>query len=105
MSVTPTDDVRDEPGSNRFVLERGGATAELVYDTEPARLVLLHTEVPDSLAGHGIGGRLVRAAVKRARAEQLVVVPWCAFARQWLLDHADAAAGVRIDWTTPPPSS
>jgi GNAT superfamily N-acetyltransferase len=65
-------------------------------------LILIHTEVPEALAGRGIGGRLVRAAVASARAEHLTIVPWCPFARRWLADHHDEAEGVTIDWNTPP---
>ena len=104
MNDTPTDvDVRDEPSAGRFVLEADGSTAELDYFTEPGRLIMVHTEVPDALGGHGAGGRLVRAALARALAEHLTVVPWCPFARKWLTDHPEAANGVTIDWTTMPP--
>jgi len=96
--------VRDDPVNSRFVLEQGGATAELVYDIEGSRLTLVHTEVPEALGGRGIGGQLVKAAVARARAERLTVLPWCPFARRWLAHHPDAGAGTSIDWTSHPPS-
>lgn len=83
----------DRPG-HRFMLDADSAMAQLVYATEPGRLVLVHTEVPEALGGRGIGGALVRAAVVRAAAERLTVVPWCPFARQWLQDHPDVAAAV-----------
>jgi len=85
------------------VYEADGSQAELVYFSAPGRLILVHTEVPDALGGRGIGGQLVRAAVERAEAEHLTLVPWCPFARRWLTDHAEEAAGVTIDWTTLPP--
>lgn len=99
---TPSSDVRDDRDGSAFVLEEDGSTAELIYRAEPGRLILIHTEVPDTLGGRGIGGRLVRAALDRARAEQLTIVPWCPFARTWLADHPDATDGVDIDWATLP---
>ena len=99
---TPTSDVRDDRDGSRFVLEEDGSTAELIYRTEPGRIILIHTEVPDALGGRGIGGRLVRAALGRAKAEQLSIVPWCPFARKWLTDHPEAANGIDIDWATLP---
>ena len=99
---TASTDVRDDRDGSRFVLEEDGSTAELIYLTEPGRLILIHTEVPEALGGRGIGGRLVRAALGRAKAEQLTIVPWCPFARKWLTDHADAAGAVDIDWATMP---
>ncbi len=90
--------VTDVPDESRFVLRQGHAVAELVYELEGARLALIHTGVPEELAGRGIGGRLVEAALDRARRDGLTVVPVCPFARRWLHHHAQAAAGVDIDW-------
>ena len=42
--------------------------------------MLVHTEVPDELEGHGIGGVLVRTAIDSRPRENLVVVPRCPFA-------------------------
>jgi predicted GNAT family acetyltransferase len=101
MPAAPAD-IRDVADQNRFVLDEAGVEAELVYRTEPGRLILVHTGVPDALGGRGIGSRLVRAAVARAHDEELTIVPWCPFARRWLQDHPDEATGVAIDWATPP---
>ena len=92
-------DHRDEA---RFTVELDGASAELVYRVEGERLVLVHTGVPGSLGGKGIGGLLVRAAMQRATDEGLTVVPWCPFARAWLRGHPDVAATVNIDWKSRP---
>ena len=104
--TTPDDaDVVDEAANSRFVIrDDGGTEAELLYRVRGDRLVLIHTNVPEEWGGHGVGGRLVRAALARARSEHLTVVPWCPFARKWLGDHADEAATVTIDWDTPPPA-
>ena len=88
-------DVTDE---GRFELGADGFTAELVYRVEGTYLVLVHTEVPEALAGEGVGGRLVRAAVDRAARDGLTIVPLCPFARGWLKRHPDEAARVPVDW-------
>ena len=99
-----TDDVEvtDLPAEHRFVVRRGDAEAELVYRVDGDRMLMVHTEVPDALAGHGVGGLLVSAAVARAAADGLTVVPWCPFVRRFLRQHADQAARVTIDWSPPP---
>src|SRR5947199_9412013 len=102
MNNTSDPGVRDVPVEHRFVVQHDGVLAELVYRVEPGRLILVHTGVPDALGGHGIGASLVRAAVARAAAEHLTVVPWCPFARRWLREHPDVAATVTIDWERPP---
>jgi predicted GNAT family acetyltransferase len=99
----PTSEVRNDTAGSRFVIVVDGIEAELVYRQHGQRIILIHTGVPDALEGHGIGGRLVRAALAHARAEQLTIVPWCPFARRWLREHAAEAEGVSIDWDTLPP--
>ena len=91
----------DDRDQHRFVIEQQGLEAELVYRARPGRLTLVHTGVPEELAGRGLAGSLVRAAVGRASAEGLTIAPWCPYARKWLQDHPEEAAAVEIDWTPP----
>jgi uncharacterized protein len=99
----PAATVRDDRERQRFVIVQDGAEAYLTYTTEPGRLILVHTEVPDALSGHGFGGDLVSAAVQRAHADGLTLVPWCPFARRLLRRHPEVAGGVPVDWKTPAP--
>ena len=48
--------VTDNQAESRFELTIDDALAELIYRRRANRLVLVHTEVPKQLAGHGIGG-------------------------------------------------
>ncbi len=97
--------VIDDLQHQRFVLRSdGGPEAELIYRLEPGRLILVHTEVPDALGGHGIGGQLVEAALDRARAGALTVAPWCPFARGWMRRHPERLEGITVDWSSPPES-
>jgi uncharacterized protein len=97
--VSDTQPVTDNEAESRFELWAGDLLAELKYHRNGKRFVLLHTEVPTELEGHGIGGRLVAAAIDRAARQGLTVVPLCPFARSWLERHADEAARVTIDWS------
>ncbi len=83
--ATPVPENRE--AEQRFVVTIDGHEAELVYDRTPERLILIHTEVPDALEGHGVGSALVRTAIDLAARENLVVVPRCPFARRWLRQH------------------
>lgn len=96
MSETPP--VIDNHEKHRLELAVDGHLAELVYRVREDRLVLVHTGVPDELEGQGLGGVLVQAAIAKAIAEELIVVPNCPFARGWLQRHPDEAARVRIEW-------
>jgi predicted GNAT family acetyltransferase len=100
-----TDDAKtpvDDPEHRQFVVEADGREAYLSYREQDGRLVLVHTEVPDELAGRGIGGALVRAALRRAERDHLVLAPWCPFARRWLSRHKDERGDVAVDWTSRP---
>jgi len=90
-------EVTDNAAESRFELRQDARLAELIYRLRGNRLVLVHTEVPAELEGHGIGGRLVTAAVDRAVREGLTLVPLCPFARDWLERHPEAGRAV-IDW-------
>jgi predicted GNAT family acetyltransferase len=94
-------EIHDDRDHHRFVYRQDASEGELVYRTEGDRLVLVHTEVAEALEGHGIGGRLVQAAVDRAAKTGETVVPQCPYARSWLEKHPDQAHRVTIDW---PPS-
>jgi predicted GNAT family acetyltransferase len=94
-----TPEVVDNHDASRFEIVIDGQVAELVYHVNGRRLVLIHTGVPDELGGHGLGGVLVRAALDRARREELTIVPNCPYARHWLETHADEIGDVEIDWS------
>jgi len=100
--------VVDDRANHRFVHRRDDGDdvdAELVYRLDDdSHFILVHTEVDESLQGRGIGEELVLAAIDRARAEGLTIVPWCPYARHWLREHPDATKSVTVDWHTPPQS-
>ncbi|MBA2496361.1 MAG: N-acetyltransferase [Acidimicrobiia bacterium] len=95
-------EIIDDTENSRFVYREDGVDAQLVYEGDGDRLVLVHTEVPKALGGRGIGGALVRAAVDRAAASGETVAPWCSYTRKWLEDRADEASRIAIDWAPPP---
>lgn len=94
--------VIDNRAESRFELDGSDSLAELAYRRRANRLILVHTGVPDAMSGQGVGGELVKAAVDRAAAEGLTVVPLCPFARRWLEQHRESAETVNVDWGEPP---
>ena len=97
--MAAADDIVDNPDKRRFEWVGDGHLAQLQYHLAGTRLTLVHTEVPDGLAGKGLGGGLVRAALGRAAADGLTIVPTCPFARRWLTEHPDEVGDVTIDWS------
>jgi uncharacterized protein len=96
--VNDAPQVTDNQAESRFEIRADGYLAELDYRLNGKRLVLIHTETPVELEGRGLGGRLVAAALDRAKREGLTVVPLCPFARGWLERHTAEAAGIAVDW-------
>lgn len=95
--------VVDRQDEGRLVVEEGRSVAELVYEIDGDRLVLVHTGVPEEMGGKGVGGALVREAVAKAAQAGLTIVPWCPFARRWLRRNPHSAETVTIDWSSEPP--
>ncbi|HTI88760.1 MAG TPA: GNAT family N-acetyltransferase [Alphaproteobacteria bacterium] len=83
------DDVRDNEALHRYELEAEGETALAYYRREPGVIIFTHVEVPYAVSGRGIGSRLVRGALDRARAEGLKVVPRCPFVAAYMARHRE----------------
>jgi predicted GNAT family acetyltransferase len=89
MTHSPSDEVRDNPARHRFELEADGHLAIAVYSLAPGVITFIHTEVPDALAGRGIGSRLAKGALAQVRDRGLKVVPRCPFIRGYIEKHPE----------------
>ena len=70
--------------------QTGAGPAFVAYEMPDERTIELHhTIVPEKERGHGVGGRVVSAAIAYAREQGLRVVPTCPFVQAWLNDHPD----------------
>lgn len=74
---------------HRFEVVVDGQTALLAYQEDAAELNLIHTAVPKSLEGRGIGSRLTVAALEYAREHKLKVVPSCPFVAKYIERHPE----------------
>ncbi|HEY3343848.1 MAG TPA: GNAT family N-acetyltransferase [Anaerolineaceae bacterium] len=81
--------VVNHPEKQRFEAQVEGELAYLEYDLQGSQLTLIHTEVPETLAGQGVGSALAQTALETARANQLKVVPLCPFVRNYLGHHPE----------------
>ena len=89
MESSPNLIILNDEVNSRFEVQTGGEIAFLAYRRRPSKLVLVHTEVPTEFAGHGIGSKLVSAAIEFAREHGLTVVPLCPFATDYIRQHQE----------------
>ncbi len=81
--------VTNNEEAHRFEATVDGLHAFLVYRLTPDRMILLHTEVPAPLEGHGLAAKLTRAALDFARAHRLRVVPLCPYVADFLRKNTE----------------
>lgn len=83
--------IRHSRMRNRFETEVEGQVGYVEYVLDGGTMALVHTIVPDGIAGRGIAGRLVQAAVDHARAAGLKIAPRCSYAAAWMERHPEYA--------------
>jgi len=86
-----TDTVLNNTDKNRYELSVDGHLAATYYRIADSVITFVHTEVPDALAGRGVGSKLVKGALDQVRAAGLKVVPQCPFVRAYIERHPDYA--------------
>ena len=79
--------VHHDQTARQFVVTVGGERAYLQYEESPRATTIIHTEVPASLAGRGIGGQLAATALAWARAKGTPVIVACPFVREYVKKH------------------
>jgi predicted GNAT family acetyltransferase len=84
-------DIVHHPIPGRFAVQVEGEQAYLDYQTAGSTMHVTHTLVPDAIAGRGIAGRLVQAALNHARHEGWKVKPLCSYADAWMARHPEYA--------------
>lgn len=76
--------MRLEQDEKRLYLmnEEDMEAGEMIFETEGDEIIVIkHTYVHDGFSGQGVGKKLLKAMVKKARAEQKKIRPVCEFAK------------------------
>src|SRR5690348_17067687 len=84
-------EVVDNRKANRFEIRLGDEFAFVTYRRSDSKIAYVHTEVPESLEGHGIAARLARHALDFARANGLDVIPLCPYVSAYIGRHPEYA--------------
>ena len=75
--------------SGCFEIERDGQIAYLEYTLAGKVLQLIHTEVPESLRGHGLASELAKSALDWARENKVKVDVICPSVAEYLEKHPE----------------
>lgn len=90
--------VTDDPDRSRFEIRADGELAGFAeYHLRGREIAFTHTQTDGRFRGHGVGGRLVQAALDAARERDLAVLPYCPFVRSWVSEHREYADLVPAD--------
>ena len=81
--------VVNNPQKRQFEIQLGQEMGLLAYRQRPGQIELMHTEVPMSQRGKGIGEKIVKFALEYARQNQLEVIPSCKFVQAYLKRHPE----------------
>ncbi len=83
-------ELTDNTARRRFEMAVEGAVAYVEYAPRAGgTLELIHTEVPQSLSGRGVGSRLAEAVLQQARQRGIGVVPTCEFIAAYVERHPE----------------
>ena len=83
--------VRDNPALHRFEMDTDAGVAIVTYRRDGKVLKLVHTEVPEALAGQGVGSKLASGVLDLIRKNGDTIVPLCDFMRGYIGRHPDYA--------------
>ncbi len=81
--------VVDNKEASRWEARLGDHLAVLNYALMDQEITLIHTGVPESLEGQGVGAKLVQTALDQARQDNLLVIPRCPFAAAYIKRHPE----------------
>jgi predicted GNAT family acetyltransferase len=87
--VTPK--IRHDRSAREFSTDVDGHRAVLNYNYADHVMTIVHTGVPEAIAGRGVAQELMRAALNAARAEGWKVSPKCSYAAAFMLRHTEYA--------------
>ena len=93
--------VVDNKELSQFQLVVNGYVSKIEYSLKEGKLFLIHTEVPEELAGQGIAAYLAKGAFQLIEEQGKKIVPMCSYINTYLRKHPEfqkfLVAGIKIE--------
>ena len=83
------DSVTENPATHRFEMAIGDSVAAAYCRLKDGKVVVIHTEVPQQLSGHGIGSKLAEGVFRLIRETGRRAVVRCSFMTGWVSRHPE----------------
>lgn len=80
-------DVQQNTVNKKFELTVDGYTAFIDYKEDAARIHLIHTESPETLAGRGVATALIEKTLLFIEAHNKKVMPYCPLVFAYIKRH------------------
>jgi uncharacterized protein len=75
--------------AQQFELHVGGKLCLLQYRIANGKMVIFHTEVPETIQNRGLAERMTKTALDFARVQNLKVEPRCLYTAAYLRKHRE----------------
>lgn len=82
-------EVKNNTAQMRFEVEGGGALAYIEYRYYKQDIAFMHSFVPDSMAGKGIGSAMAKAGLAFAREQKKKIMLYCPFVSKYVKEHPE----------------
>lgn len=82
-------EVNNNKTDGQFELHVEGQVAKIIYEVKGKKIYLFSTHVPESLAGRGIGSKLLKGSLEIIEGMNLKVIPKCSFIQGWFMKHPE----------------
>lgn len=82
-------DVVDNKIFSQYEMRIDGHLAKIEYSNKSGKIFLIHTEIPEELAGKGIASYLAKEVFKLIEEEGMTIVPMCKFIKTYIRKHPE----------------
>jgi len=93
-------EVVDNKIFSQYEMNISGHLAKIEYSIKSGKIFLIHTDVPEELAGQGVASHLAREVFKIIEEQGIKIVPMCKFIKTFIRKHPEyhhlVATGIQI---------